>query len=97
MADSLPPPTFDAANAVLRIATIFKTGAICPAMLWEQLAEAITNGDGDVHAILNTLPPELQNELRDAYRDRPISFWVLRGNPLRRQFKNWCRCVGSNG
>jgi hypothetical protein len=86
-APSTPP--FDAPKAALRVLRNFKMGALCPAEMWAQLADVLSRGD--VRQILDTLPPELQTELRDSYRERPLSFWVLRGSPLRRQIKRWCR------
>lgn len=72
----------------MQIVLHFKMGVICPAEMWAQLADALSRGD--VNAILDALPPRLQAELRESYRERPLSFWVLRGNPLRRQIKRWC-------
>ena len=82
-------PPFDAPKAATHVVRIFKMGAICPAEMWAQLADVLSRGDVD--QILNALPPEFQAELRESYRERPLSFWVLRGNPLRRQIKSWCR------
>jgi hypothetical protein len=67
----------------------FKNGVICPAEMWCQLADVLSKGDA--HATLNTLPPALKAALRASYRERPLSFWSLRGHPLRRQIKSWCR------
>jgi hypothetical protein len=64
-------------------------GALCPAEMWATLADVLSRGD--VNEILNALPTEIQAELRESYRERPVSFWVLRRNPLRRQIKRWCR------
>ena len=86
-APSTPP--FDAARAARRVVGNFTMGAICPAEMWSTLADVLSKGD--VRQILDTLPPKLQAELRESYRERPLSFWVLRGNPLRRQIKRWCR------
>jgi len=81
-------PAFDAPKAALRVVRNFKMGAICPSEMWAQLADVLSRGD--VHQVLDTLPPELQVELRDTYRDRPLPLLVLRGNPLRRQIESWC-------
>ena len=79
---------FDAPKAALQVARHFKMGAICPAEMWAQLADVLSRGD--VNEILNTLPPELQAELRESYKERPLSFSTLDGNPLQRQIENWC-------
>jgi len=63
-------------------------GVICPAEMWAQLADVLSRGD--VNEILDTLPPDLQAELRESYRERPLSFSTLCENPLQRQIENWC-------
>ena len=63
-------------------------GAICPAEMWAQLADVLSRGA--VNEILNTLPPELQAELRESYRERPLSFSTLDDNSVQRQIENWC-------
>jgi hypothetical protein len=95
MAD--PPPTappFDAPRAARRVVGHFMSGVICPAEMWCQLADVLSKGDA--HEILSTLPAALKAALRKSYQERPLSFWVLRGNPLRRQIKSWCRAPSSN-
>ena len=82
-------PPFDAPKAATQVLRHFKMGAICPTEMWAQLADVLSRGD--VNDILNALPREFQAELRESYRERPLSSWVLRGNPLRRQIKRWCR------
>jgi hypothetical protein len=85
-----PRPTspFDAPKAALQVAWQFRMGAICPAEMWAQLSDVLSTGD--VNEILNTLPPEFQEELRQSYRERPLSFSTLDDNPLQRQIENWC-------
>ena len=82
-------PPFDARKAARRVVGHFKNGVICPAEMWAQLADVLSRGDAN--EVLDALPPALQASLRESYRERPLSFWVLRGNPLRRQIKSWCR------
>jgi hypothetical protein len=84
-----PTPLLDASDAAARIVRHFETGAICPAEMWAQLSDVLARGDVD--AILNALPPETQAVLRESYRQRPLSFTALRGNPLRRRIRTWCR------
>lgn len=66
----------------------FKMGAICPAEMWAQLAEVLLRGN--VNEILNTLSPELQAELRETYRERPLSFSILGDSPVQRRIEQWC-------
>lgn len=88
--DRTPPiRPFDAPQAAKQVVRNFKTGAICPAEMWKQLADVMSPDDAG--EILDALPLELQSELRASYRERPLSFWALRGNPLRRHIKSWCQ------
>ncbi len=84
-----PSSTFDAPRAAERVVRHFTAGAICPAEMWAQLADVLSRGEVD--AILNSLPPESRAALRESYRGRPNSFRVLRGSPLRRRIRRWCR------
>lgn len=88
---TLTPPfrEFDPVRAASQVLRNFQMGAICPADMWLQMADVL--GRGDVEQILNALPPDSQAALRESYQERPISFRVLRGNPLRRQIKLWLR------
>ena len=79
---------FDAPKAAAQVVRNFKMGAICPAEMWAQLADVLSRGD--VNHVLDTLSPELQAELRESYRERPLSFLTLRDSPLLRQIENWC-------
>src|SRR5262249_8096472 len=79
---------YDAAKAVAQIVWHFKMGAICPAEVWTQLAEVLSRGE--VNQILNTLPPELQAELRELHRERRLSFSTICNNQLQQQIENWC-------
>jgi hypothetical protein len=78
----------DAPKAVSQVVRHLTTGAICPAEMWAQLADVLSRGE--VNEILNTLPPELQAELRESHRKRPLSFSTLDDDPLRRQIGKWC-------
>lgn len=89
MEQASPSPQFDAPEAATRVVRHFRIGAICPAEMWAQLADVLSRGDA--HQILDALPPDLQAALREAYHERPLSFHNLRGNPLRRRIKRWCR------
>ena len=89
MADATPHQSFDPRHAAVRVVSHFEMGAICPAEMWAQLAEVLSMGDAE--AILEALPQKLKAELRQSYRERPLSFLVLRGNPLRRRLRRWCR------
>ena len=58
--------------------------------MWSQLADVLSRGD--LRQILDSLPAELQKALRHSLDDRPLSFGVLRDNPLQAHIERWCRC-----
>lgn len=80
---------FEPLRAATEVVRHFKMGAICPAEMWVQLADVLSQSN--VNQILDALAPECQATLRESYRERPRSLWALRGNPLRRGLKHWCR------
>ena len=84
-----PISSFDPTVAATRVLRQFQMGAICPAEMWAQLADVLTQGD--VGQVLDSLPVELQNEVRQSLDERPISFEVLKGHPLYSQIESWCR------
>jgi hypothetical protein len=82
--------SFDVTAAVKKIVHHFRIGALCPAEMWRPLADALALS-ADVDAALDALPADVRAELRQSYRERPLSFAVLRGHRVRRELKRWCR------
>jgi hypothetical protein len=66
----------DVINGLARIAANYRGGLFCPAELWSQVTVLLAGHDAE--RLLAELPPELQEVLRGAYRDRPAS---LRSGP----------------
>ena len=68
----------------------FHQGALCPALVWEQMAEVLSAAEGDVRALLDSLPPGDRGTLRDLFDERPLSFGVLDDHPLWAPLTEWC-------
>jgi hypothetical protein len=87
-------PDGDVIRGLARSAANYRRGLFCPAELWAQVADLLA---GHVAArLLGELPPELQDVLRGAYRDRP---WSLRSgageDEVARDVERWCGRVGT--
>jgi hypothetical protein len=83
-------PDGDVISGLARSAANYRSGLFCPAELWSQVTGLLAGHDAD--RLLAELPPELQEVLRGAYRDRPAS---LRSGPAEvetcRRVERWCR------
>jgi hypothetical protein len=88
MAHGTTAQSFDPNPAVAAVLKAFRQGAICPAEMWSQLGRASPR-EG-IRPVLDALDPKLKAALRQAYRDRPLSFEVLREHPLCEVIKLWC-------
>ncbi len=77
-------------SGLVRSAMNYRSGLFCPAELWSQITGLLAGHDAG--RLLAELPPELQEVLRGAYRDRPAS---LRSGPAEvetcRHVECWCR------
>jgi hypothetical protein len=81
----------DVISGLARSAVNYRSGIFCPAELWSQITGLLVGHD-DADRLLAELPPELQEVLRGAYRDRPAS---LRSGQTAveacRRVERWCR------
>jgi hypothetical protein len=79
----------DVIRGLVRIATNYRRGLFCPAELWAQVTRLLAGHDAT--RLLGELPVELQDELRQTYRDRP---WSLQTEPSEDEIKcrveRWC-------
>ena len=80
----------DVIRGLARSAANYRGGLFCPAELWTQVTDLLAGHDAV--RLLGELPPELQDVLRQAYRDRPLS---LRSGPaegeVHRDVERRCR------
>ncbi len=79
----------NAIRGLARSATLYSRGVFCPAVLWEAVSGRLSVGNAG--QLLSELSPELQEVLREAYRERP---WSLRygivDSEVRHEVEAWC-------
>jgi hypothetical protein len=61
----------DVIHGLARSVANYRRGLFCPAELWAEVTALLAGYDAT--RLLGELPLELQDELRHAYRDRPLS------------------------
>ena len=80
----------DTIRRITRSAVNYRRGIFCPAELWGQVLGVLTVADAE--ALLDKLPSEAQDVLRDAYRERPLSLRSGSGYAeVRPVVEDWCR------
>jgi hypothetical protein len=78
------------AKIIGRVATLYYRGIICPAEMWNQITDRVTTRDAVT--ILDEMPLDIQEILRSAYRDRPLSLCLdTHDDDARREIERWCR------
>ena len=80
----------DVIRKLARSEANYRGGAFCPQVLWEHVTGLLAGHD--VERLLDELPPEVQDVLRQAYQARP---WSLRngaaGDEVFRCVERWCQ------
>jgi hypothetical protein len=80
----------DVIRGLARSAANYQRGLFCPAELWAQVTWLLAGHDAA--RLLAELPTRLQDVLRGAYRDRPLS---LQPGPaedeIAHRVERWCR------
>ena len=74
---------------LIRLAEMYRDGIFCPGYLWNQIADRL---DGEsIARALDELPSDLQEVLRECYRDRfAIADSQPSGDEAFQEFKRWC-------
>jgi hypothetical protein len=77
-------------RSITRSAVHYRRGCFCPAEHWGQVLGRLTVEEAV--ALLDKLPPEAQDVLRGAYRERPLSLQFGSGyDGVGRVVEGWCR------
>lgn len=79
-----------------RSARLYRQGIFCPAELWWRVTTVLVGSDDT--QVLDSLPPDLREVLREAFRERP---WSLRSewcdDEVRLRVEVWCLQVEPEG
>jgi hypothetical protein len=82
----------DVISELARSATNYRRGLFCPAELWDQLALRLEGRD--TPRLLASLPVDLQEVLRDCYRERALSLQSKAlDDEVYRGIEHWCRHI----
>ncbi len=77
-------------TGLARSARNYRHGLFCPAELWNQLALRLAGLD--TAQSLAALPTDLQEVLRNCYRERPLSLQIRAiDDELYRSIERWCQ------
>jgi hypothetical protein len=84
-------PTDDAVKDIRKRIKQHQRGIFCRAVMWDGIASAVTVGTA--RGVLDSLPPEDQLYLRDAYAEWPPSLWAQAEavHPVCAAIEAWCR------
>jgi hypothetical protein len=90
LAVGVPMLDHNTIRSITRSAVNYNRGIFCPAELWGQVLGLLTVEDAG--AVLDKIPPEAQNVLRSAYRERPSSLQSGSGySKVRHVVEDWYR------
>jgi len=81
------------AQSVVRVATLYHRGIICPSVPWDYILDSI--GESDIAEIFEQLTPDEQRSIRAIYLDRPRSLAAKAGDrptskPQVADLLRWC-------
>lgn len=63
---------------VSHLVKLYHRGIICPTHMWDEIAEALTPENAT--AVLNSLSPEVKEQLRDVWIGRPPAAYIPRAD-----------------